>query len=186
MLALLPWRYDPRLPWLPRAAFWTNVLLRWSAGTAAAVAIALASQAYLWSYFLPFVPSLRARGGYVPEQPKSISSFRFAATRSAIEATGRMCDIDPAVANPRLVVDDLTYLVFRAAYRPMQIWYLLYSGGEGVFTIRTSEEIEALMARAGAGKIIVACNQLPPELRATMKSDGTYCCRGEPPSRARR
>lgn len=141
----------------------------WLGGVAVTIAIlSAASQvALIASYAAPLWAAGQA-GGYIADQPYSLSAFSY--PRTQILAAAAKCGIVPHPALRRVLIDDLTYFAFADSRLPLH-----RSGVLSQWAGSTGDPMIWLHRHASPGAVL-ACAAMPRGMRAKAIASGSICC----------
>ncbi len=135
------------------------------------IGLALVNQAtLLWNY-APWVLGAWTDPGYARKQKWSIVPFGYSRLRPQIVAAGAMCGLRSHDRLHHLVVDELTYYVFRSSFQPILATYIDQDGWGNHIV-----DYHRLLAGIGSQGLIARCQSIPTELRNEAKQFGQFCC----------
>lgn len=133
--------------------------------------LSVISQLFLITHYMPYVFTSWSHPGYLQEQRFSLSNFGYGTLKPAILKTAEKCGIRPGDHLQHLVVDELTYFVFRDSHQPF-FMSLLEEKGWGAHRPDPTK----LFASYKSAGMIVGCQWVPTVLRGKMIRDGEFCC----------
>ncbi len=145
----------------------------WTCRTAFAglLALSLLNQAAFLVTYLPWAETSWLQPGYAADQRFSVTVAGDDRLRQEILNTAALCGISPADHRRHLILDELTYYPFVAAFQPYLATYIDEQGwGRGV------RDYRHMLARAGSQGMVTACRWVPSQLRADAKRNGEFCC----------
>lgn len=146
---------------------------RWRRSIAVFIAgVAISSAAVNAIFIAPqLVGSAVAGGLFNPKQHHSYTAWNQGERDAVTHRLAKACNIRPRHA-PDLVLDDVSYYVFRHDKRPMFATYvdpnLMGSGLKG--------RLQSFLAERKSSGFIGKCNYLPHELQSLALRDGEACC----------
>ncbi|WP_068093242.1 hypothetical protein [Novosphingobium rosa] len=140
--------------------------------TTIGLALPISAIAILWLYG-PSLAQEADKGGYLPGQSYSVGLAHYGTLRAQIQRAAAACGITPQSHPAHLLIDDITYFTFMDSALPDHKTSVLEPRWSGSVT----DPLAYLRQQHSSG-VVLACNALPPALRARAKATGEVCCIG--------